>query len=280
MVADPEHSRGTALGETTVLMEEDKKETAPKNEVENPEQSRRAELHKAAYDQLVVLSNYLIGDKKAFERPEEIKTFCLRLKYSVSVMLREFKELLRGRKLFQKQYAMFASGPSSGTQIFRVEEREKEIGPYLFNWSQTPSAAEGSEVEGQSTQPEVAEDLDKALNELKYHQLAFLSGFRNSVKEGTKELLKKVDPEAIEKELSNGGFRLAGLKIPFKLMPFRHKRLWREFYRRYEELLQEEEQQLEAKFRPHFRQGYIGFMASKSASKVENPEQSRRNEPK
>lgn len=239
-VEDPGRSRGT------IVMEEEKKETAPKNEVEDPERSRRAELHKAAYDQLVSLSNYLIGDKKAFERPEEIKTFCLRLKYSVSVMLREFKELLRGRKLFQKQYAMFASGPSSGTQIFRVEEREKEIGPYLFNWQNAEAGA--------------AEDLDKALNELKYHQLAFLSGFRTSVKEGTKELLKKVDPETIEKELSNGGFR-------FKLSPFKHKRLWKEFYKRYEELLQQEEQQLEAKFRPHFRQGYIGFMANKSSSK-------------
>ncbi|MGH8004265.1 MAG: type VI secretion system-associated FHA domain protein, partial [Limisphaerales bacterium] len=136
--------------------------------------------------------------------------------------------------------------------------------PYLFNWSKTPSG-----VEGQSAAPEVAEDLDKALNELKYHQLAFLSGFRNSVKEGTKELLKKVDPEAIEREISNGGFRLAGLKIPFKLSPFKHKRLWKEFYKRYEELLQEEEQQLEAKFRPHFRQGYIGFMASKPGTKDE-----------
>ncbi len=108
----------------------------------------------------------------------------------------------------------------------------------------------------------MAEDLDKALNELKYHQLAFLSGFRTSVKEGTKELLKKVDPEQIEKELSNGGLR-------FKLSPFKHKKLWKEFYKRYEELLQEEEQQLEAKFRPHFRQGYIGFMASKSTSSKE-----------
>ena len=227
----------TALGKLTVVMEEEKKETAEKDQ---------AELHKAAYDQLVALSNYLIGDKKAFERPEEIKTFCERLKYSVSVMLREFKELLRGRKLFQKQYAMFASGPSSGTQIFRVEEREKEIGPYLFQWTNAEAGA--------------AEDLDKALNELKYHQLAFLSGFRTSVKEGTKELLKKVDPEVIEKELSNGGFA-------FKLSPFKHKRLWKEFYKRYEELLQQEEQQLEAKFRPHFRQGYIGFMANKSSPK-------------
>ena len=226
----------TALGELTVLMEEEKKEVPPKEE---------AELHKAAYDQLVALSNYLIGDKKAFEHPEEIKTFCERLKYATSVMLREFKELLRGRKLFQKQYAMFASGPSSGTQIFRVEEREKEIGPYLFHWENAEAGA--------------AEDLDKALNELKYHQLAFLSGFRTSVKEGTKELLKKVDPEQIEKELSNGG----------KFSLFKHKKLWKEFHKRYEELLQQEDQQLEAKFRPHFRQGYIGFMANKSGSKEE-----------
>ncbi len=224
------------IGETAVVMKEEKKETAPKEE---------AELHKAAYDQLVALSNYLIGDKKAFSTPAEVKTFCERLKYSVSVMLREFKELLRGRKLFQKQYAMFASGPSSGTQIFRVEEREKEIGPYLFQWTNAEAGA--------------AEDLDKALNELKYHQLAFLSGFRNSVKEGTKELLKKVDPEVIEKEMSNGG----------KFSLFRHKKLWKEFHKRFEELLQEEEQQLEAKFRPHFRQGYIGFMASKPGTKDE-----------
>ncbi len=227
------------IGETAVLMEEEKKAPAEKE---------TAELHKAAYDQLVALSNYLIGDKKAFSNPAEVKTFCERLKYSMSVMLREFKELLRGRKLFQKQYAMFASGPSSGTQIFRVEEREREIGPYLFNWQNAEAGA--------------AEDLDKALNELKYHQLAFLSGFRNSVKEGTKELLKKVDPEAIEKELSNGG-------LGSRLSPFKHKRLWKEFHKRYEELLQEEEQQLEAKFRPHFRQGYIGFMANKSGSKEE-----------
>lgn len=226
-----------ATAELAAVMEEEKKEPGEKSETE---------LHQAAYDQLVALSNYLIGDKKTFERPEEIKTFCDRLKYSISVMLREFKELLRGRKLFQKQYTTFASGPASGTQIFRVEEREKEIGPYLFNWQNSEAGA--------------AEDLDKALNELKYHQLAFLSGFRNSVKEGTRELLKNFDPDAIEKELANGG-------LVSKLSPFKHKRLWKEFHKRYEELLQQEEQQLEAKFRPHFRQGYISFMASKPGLK-------------
>lgn len=225
--------------------------------VEEKENSseKEAALRQAAYDQLVLLSNYLLADRREFETPADIKTFCERLKYSLSILLREFKELLRGRKLFQRQYAMFASGPASGTQIFRVEEREKEIGPYLFNWDKKE---EGT-----------AEDLEKALNELKYHQLAFLSGFRTAVKEGTKEILKSVNPQKIEEELSARPVNLAGLKIPFRLWPFRAKFLWREYQKRYEELTEREEQEIEAKFRPHFRQGYVSFMAAKPTLKEE-----------
>ncbi len=234
-----------------VLMEE----KGP-DKLADPERSRKeALLHQAAYDQLSELSFYLMGEKKPFERPEQIKTFCARLKFSLTVLLREFKELLKGRKLFQKQYATFATGPQSGTQIFRVEEREREIGPYLFNWDKPE---------------ESAVDLEKALSELKYHQLAFLSGFRASVKEGTRELLRPLDPQAIEAELSRKSVSVAGLKIPFKLAPFKHKLLWREYRRRVEELLHLEDQQLEGKFRPHFRQGYVGFMAAKPESKDEN----------
>jgi predicted component of type VI protein secretion system len=149
---------------------------------------------------------------------------------------------------------MFASGPASGTQIFRVEERERELGPYLFRWDKPD---------------ESAADLEKALHELKYHQLAFLSGFRASVKEGTRELLKTLDPQAIEAELTQKTVSVAGLKIPFKFAPFKHKLLWREYRRRVDELLHLEDQQLEGKFRPHFRQGYVGFMAAKPVLKEE-----------
>lgn len=221
--------------------------------MEEKQPNQQALLHKAAYEQLSELSHYLMGERKPFERPEEIKTFCERLKFSLTVLLREFKELLKGRKLFQKQYAMFASGPASGTQIFRVEEREREIGPYLFRWDKPD---------------ESAADLEKALHELKYHQLAFLSGFRTSVKEGTRELLKTLDPQVIEAELAQKSVRVAGLKISFKLAPFKHKLLWREYQRRVGELLHLEDQQLEGKFRPHFRQGYIGFMAAKEEENV------------
>lgn len=235
-----------ATAELAFLMEE--KENSSPN-------VKEAELHKAAFQQLVLLSNYLLGDRKAFQEPEEIKTFCERVKYSITVMLREFKELLRGRKVFQKQYTAFATGPQSGTQIFRVEEREGEIGPYLFSWD--------------SKGEETAQDLEKALNELKYHQLAFLSGFRASIKEGTKEILQKIDPARLEAELASQSVSLAGLKIPFKLHPFRKQALWKEYKRRYDELMQEEEQHIEAKFRSHFRQGYVSFMAAKAAGKEE-----------
>jgi hypothetical protein len=235
-----------ATAELAFLMEE-KEKSSPN--------AKEAELHQAAYEQLVMLSNYLLGDRKTFGEPAEIKTFCERVKYSITVMLREFKELLRGRKLFQKQYTAFATGPQSGTQIFRVEEREGEIGPYLFSWD--------------SRGEETANDLEKALNELKYHQLAFLSGFRTSIKEGTKEILQKIDPAKLETELMGRGVSIAGLKIPFKLLPFRKQALWKEYKRRYDELMQQEEQHLEAKFRTHFRQGYVSFMATKAMGKKE-----------
>ena len=64
-------------------------------------------LRSAAYDHFVDLSNHFLGDNARFEKEEQIDRFCRRIKGSFSILTAAFKDLLKGRKRFQMEYAMY-----------------------------------------------------------------------------------------------------------------------------------------------------------------------------
>jgi len=216
-------------------------------------------LRSAAYDRFVDLSEHFLGDGARFEREEEIERFCNRIKNSFGILLSAFKNLLKGRKRFQMEYAMyFGMGKSmEGTRIIRTGE-DKDVGKKFFEWDTLDNVEES------------ASEMERALDELKYHQLAFLSGYKRSVKEGTLNAIRSLSPEQLEQDLAGEKLSLGPLKIPYSILPGQRGRLYKEYRRRYEDLIREDVQFFEAKFRNAFTGGYVEVMNRKAKAQQES----------
>ncbi len=191
------------------------------------------------------LSRNLLGIDSPFTTPEEVVRFCNRIRESITLFLNTYKKLLAGRKKFQLEYAMFfgMSQSMEGTRIWRTMDQQKLCEIFL-RWDKT------TEIE------DTAEQLRGALNELYYHQLAFLRGYRESVKKGTLEIVYDVSPAAIEKDLAAKKIALGPIKIPFSAWPFKAGIILNEVRRRMDDLVQEDVRYFEDKFRDAFTAGY------------------------
>jgi len=215
--------------------------------------NRELKLRSAAYDHLVDLSDHFLGDGARFEKEEQVARFCRRIKGSFAILMSAFKDLLKGRKRFQMEYAMyFGMGKSmEGTRIIRTGE-DKDVGRKFFEWGTL------EKVEESST------EMERALDELKYHQLAFLSGYKRSVKEGTLNAIGSLSPVELERELARKRISLGLFSIPYSILPWGRIWLYKLFRRRYEELVREDVQFFEAKFRNAFTGGYVEVMNRKA----------------
>jgi len=220
---------------------------------------KELKLRSTAYERFVDLSEHFLGDGARFERDEEIERFCNRIKNSFGILLSAFKNLLKGRKRFQMEYAMyFGMGKSmEGTRIIRTGE-DKDVGKKFFEWDTLDNVEES------------ASEMERALDELKYHQLAFLSGYKRSVKEGTLNAIRPLAPEQLEQELAEEKLSLGPLKIPYSILPGKRGRLYKEYRRRYEDLIREDVQYFEAKFRNAFTGGYVEVMNRKAKAQQES----------
>lgn len=223
-------------------------------------------MRSAAYDHLVDLSNHFLGDDARFEEQEQIERFVSRIKGSFDILLSAFKDLLKGRKRFQMEYAMyFGMGKSmDGTRVIRTGE-DKDVGRKFFEWN-TLANVEASSAE-----------MARALDELKYHQLAFLSGYKRSVKEGTLNAIRALFPLRLEREFAGQTVAVGPFKIPFRFLPFKKSFLYKELRHRFEELAAEDVQYFEAKFRNAFTSGYVEVMNRKARAQQKDKYESRGN---
>ena len=217
------------------------------------ELERELALRSAAYDHLADLSTHFLGDGARFEKPEQIERFCRRIKNSFAILLGAFKDMLKGRKRFQMEYAMFFGMGKSmeGTRIIRTGE-DKDVGRKFFEWD-TLENVEGS-----------AKEMEQALDELKYHELALLSGYKRSTKDGTLNVIARLSPAQLEKELAERKVQVGPLAIPVQLLPGKRGRLYNEYRRRFAELTREDVQYFEGKFRNAFTSGYVEVMKQKA----------------
>ncbi|MEW5875557.1 MAG: type VI secretion system-associated FHA domain protein [Candidatus Zixiibacteriota bacterium] len=218
---------------------------------ENAELRRQVEMNRTAHDYLVRLAHHWSNQDVEFEGPEQIRAFCERIKRSVGLLVREFKELLSGRKEFQREYALHSLGAGEGTQMIRLGDLHGDLGLYLFDWR--VSAAADDDAGG----------LRTSIDELKHHQMALLTGYEHSVREGTLEVLRAIAPETIEQEVSGG--------VMGKLNPFGAGKLWEAYKKRYAELTAEDGGWFQSRFLPSFQRGYREYMWSrKAASSADN----------
>lgn len=221
--------------------------------------NRELKLRSAAYDHFVDLSEHFLGDGARFDKEEQVARFCHRIKGSFAILMSAFKDLLKGRKRFQMEYAMyFGMGKSmEGTRIIRTGE-DKDVGRKFFEWDTL------EKVEESST------EMERALDELKYHQLAFLAGYKRSVKEGTLNAVGSLSPTVLERELAQKRISLGLFSIPYSILPWGRIWLYKQFRRRYEELVREDVQFFEAKFRNAFTSGYVEVMNRKAKAQQKN----------
>jgi len=244
-----------APADSPVSSERLEKLTAENQELKSrlAELSGELGLRSAAYDHLADLSDHFLGDGSRLEKEEQIERFCHRIKNSFGILLSAFKDLLKGRKRFQMEYAMyFGMGKSmEGTRIIRTGE-DKDVGRKFFEWDTFENVEES------------AAEMERALDELKYHQLAFLSGYKRSVKEGTLNVMRRLSPAELERELAHRKISLGPFSIPYRLLPWKRVLLYNELRRRYEDLAREDVQFFEAKFRSAFTSGYVEVMNRKA----------------
>jgi len=234
---------------------------------ENARLKQQVELNHIAHDYLVRLAHHFSGEEVVFENPQEIRTFCERIRRSVAVMVGEFRELLSGRRRFQLEYDLLHaprttgldSGGGGGTRILRLGDLHGDLGRYLFYWRSSDSNEDAFNNQ----------DLKTAIEELKHHQMALLTGFERSVREGSLEILRQVSPDAIESGDDGSG----GVS---KFNPLRAGQCWREYKKRYADLVSEDAGWYQTKFLPFFREGYREYMWAKKSS--QNKGESQANE--
>ena len=225
---------------------------------ENSRLRQQLELSRTALHYLERLAHRFSGEDATLESSDQIRAFCQRIVRSVEILVQEFKELLSGRRQFQHEFGLLtlhtADGSDPPTRAFRMDDLHGDLGRRLFDWRTT------------SIDDESFDELKSAIDELKYHQLALLAGYERSTREGTLEALKPLDPETIRAELIGGQAVGAG-RVLRKLNPFLKLLLWKEYQKRYQELVNEDPGRFEHMFRPVFRLGYREAMRAKTVSR-------------
>ncbi|MBI5867771.1 MAG: hypothetical protein HZB43_05705 [candidate division Zixibacteria bacterium] len=220
---------------------------------ENARLRQQLELNRTALHYLERLAHRFSGEEAALENPDQIRAFCERIVHGIDVLIQEFRELLSGRKSFQKDFGLDRAAADSATRVWRSENFQDML-RRLFDWKST------------SLDDTQIKELRAAIDELKYHQLALLAGYEQSSREGTLEVLRTLAPETIRAEVI-GKEGDAGTSLFRRLNPFRNLLLWKEYQRRYQELVSEDTGQFEKLFRPVFRRGYREVMLAKMTSR-------------
>ena len=100
--------------------------------------------------------------------------------------------------------------------------------------------------------------LQKKSDEILYHQLALLEGYKKSAHDGMKEFLNKMDPSVLNDKLADQKFILGPIKIPYRFIPFFGFRKLLNIYKTiYQSMITEEQSFVEKSiFRPGFIRGY------------------------
>lgn len=165
---------------------------------------------------------------------------------TIDVMLDTFTRLIQGFLQFRQEFF--------GVTIYHTIPTGslKEFKEFLFNPDMTPE-------EEKKRLGLLKEETSKLLS----HQIGLLEGYQLSVTDGSKELLKVLDPDIIEKELDSKS-KKSGPDIG-KILPFTRKTkvldILKENYRTYAS----DPYHVEKKyFRPSFLKGYQKRILSKS----------------
>lgn len=171
---------------------------------------------------------------------------------TMRIFLNALTRLVRGRASFRNEF-LGATMISDG-----------ELSPLL---SGSTEAGMKYLLEGTASEDELAAHnaaLQRALDEVVFHVVGLLDGYRTSVDDGVRRLLQKADPEVFKVQLAELKFKIGPIEIPYRFVPLLvDMKAMRLSQRAHKELSQEDRGVLEKRyFRPAFIRGYDRCISS------------------
>lgn len=161
----------------------------------------------------------------------------------IEVLLKFFVKLIQARRQFRLEFigeTMIRSTKSFSLLNCTYDELKN----YLFDPGITPAE-----------QQKRIDQIKAVADEVMLHQISLLHGYKASVKLGTKQLLDRVNPEALKAHLAQKKVNLAGIQIPYRYLPIINiYKLVKCYDDAYHELNQEDQSIIEKKY---FRPGYV-----------------------
>lgn len=150
---------------------------------------------------------------------------------SFDLMLSAFSKLIQGFWQFRQEFfglTIYQTMPVSSA------EKLKE---HLFD----PSI---DEEESRKRLKQFEEETGKII----YHQMGLLEGYRDSVKNGTANMLKSLDPISLEREFLTQKVKIGPVQLPYKLLPFLMKSKIYNLIKEKFELIHRDPEHLEKKY--------------------------------
>ncbi|MCC6149867.1 MAG: FHA domain-containing protein [Planctomycetes bacterium] len=192
------------------------------------------DMQGAAFTVLKMISDQFTG-RGDFETPEQVKLFGTLIAQTLEVTLDWMNKSLKGRAEFEGQFEAFV------TMAFAREKNPMksvkdamEVRRLPLDWKS------GKDPE------ELKKQLISAFRDLTQHQLGLMEGVQRAIN----EIMKKLDPQAVEEEANknaSGLFKSLGAE----------KRAWRQYALTYSALLGESGKLFNEVVFPNIRKGYL-----------------------
>ncbi|MBP9890329.1 MAG: FHA domain-containing protein [Planctomycetes bacterium] len=192
------------------------------------------DMQGAAFQVLKMISDQFTG-RGDFETPEQVRLFGTLIAQTLEVTLDWMNKSLKGRAEFEGQFEAFV------TMAFAREKNPMksvkdamEVRRLPLDWKS------GKDPE------ELKKQLISAFRDLTQHQLGLMEGVQRAIN----EIMKKLDPQAVEEEANknaSGLFKSLGAE----------KRAWRQYALTYSALLGESGKLFNEVVFPNIRKGYL-----------------------
>ncbi len=180
-----------------------------------------------------------IGKSAILNTPDGVAQVMERIDRILQVTVKALFAAVKSRRAFEEDFNVEA------TRIFswklnplKLAEEEKQFGEYLLD----PGREKSSD--------KVISELEELFSDLAYHQMGLIAGMRES----QIGLLKKLDPDEIEREAAKKIWPLSGVAS------------WNHFKEKYKELKENEVKTFEKILGPNFARGYLSVQKKKKAS--------------
>lgn len=171
-------------------------------------------LYEASLVSLIKLKYRFFENGFAFNSKQDIDSFCTQVENVLDILLQGIMELLAGRKAFEENLDAGVSMMLQRDQNpVKTKQTMKSLASYLLDWSDPENSRK------------LTEDLQSALEDLKLHGIATTAAFKEAVTRGYDELMSKIDPDVIDRQIKK--------KKPFLFWPFLQAVSWERFKRKY-----------------------------------------------